>query len=69
MSSFTDIQQEFVRRYMTNGDVIGVRVCRLDGQMVILVEVSDDRRHDLPINFRNLPVVVRKGQRAMLAYS
>lgn len=70
MSSFTDIQQDFVRRYMSDGGgVIGVRVRKLDGQIVLFVEVSDDKSVDLPVNFRNLPVVVRKGQRAILAYS
>lgn len=69
MSSFTDTQQAFVRRYMDTGGVIGVSVRKIDGQMTLLVEVSDDKRTDLPLNFRNLPVVVRNGRRATLAYA
>ncbi len=69
MSSFTDIQQAFVRRYMDDGGVIGVRVRKIDGQMALFVEVSDLKATDLPDTFGGLPVVVREGHRAVLAYS
>ena len=69
MSSFTDIQQAFVRRYMDSGDVIGVRIRKLNGEIVLFVEVSDGKSVDLPETFRGLPVVVRTGSRAVLAYS
>ena len=70
MSSFTDTQQAFVRRYMDDGSVVGVRVCELDNRMVLFVEVdSDHDRVELPETFRDLPVVVRKGRRAILAYA
>ncbi|MGH2853835.1 MAG: hypothetical protein ACRDLF_06550 [Solirubrobacteraceae bacterium] len=69
MSSFTDIQQAFVHRYMNDEDVIGVRIRRLDGRIVLFVEVGDRNAVDLPETFRGLPVVVHAGRRAMLAYS
>jgi hypothetical protein len=69
MSSFTDIQQAFVRRYMSDGDVVGVRVRKIDGQMVLFVEVRDPKAVELPDTFGGLPVVVREGRRAVLAYS
>ncbi len=69
MSSLTDIQQAFVNRYMDDDRVVGVRVRKIDGRMVLFVEVSDCKSVDLPGTFRGLPVVVREGRRAMLAYS
>jgi hypothetical protein len=69
MSSFTDIQRAFVRQYMGDDDVIGVRVRKINDQMELFVEVSDRNAAKLPTTFRGLPVVVREGRRAMLAYS
>lgn len=68
MSTFTEIQQAFVRQYMNDDGVIGVSIRKIEGQMVLVVDVSDEKRADLPLNFRNLPVIVRKGRRAALAY-
>lgn len=69
MSNLTDIQQAFVRRYMDNDGVIGVRVRELEGRIVLFVEVDDPKTVDLPTTFRDLPVVVRQGHRAVLAYA
>lgn len=69
MSSFTDIQQAFVHRYMENDGVIGVRVRKIDGRIVLFVEVSDCKSIDLPETFRDLPVIVSQGHPAMLAYA
>jgi len=69
MCNLTDIQQAFVRRYMDDdGSVIGVRVSQIDGQHVLVVDVSDDQGVELPSAFRELPVYVREGRRAVLAY-
>ena len=67
MSSYTEIQQAFVRHYM-NDDVIGVRVQKVDDEMVLVVEVHDAAAVHLPDSFRDLPVRVRVGRRAVLAY-
>jgi hypothetical protein len=70
MSSLTDIQQAFVRRYMDDGSVVGVRVRELDNRMVLYVEVESGHGPvDLPATFRDVPVVVREGRRAILAYA
>lgn len=69
MSNLTDIQQAFVHRYMDGDEMIGVRVRKIDGRIVLFVEVSDRKSVDLPGTFRGLPVVVREGRPAMLAYS
>jgi hypothetical protein len=69
MSSFTDIQQAFVHRYMDDGDVIGVRVREIDGRIALFVDVANSSSVDLPKTFRDLPVIVREGGRAILAYS
>lgn len=69
MSNLTDIQQDFVRRYMDDNGVIGVRVRECDSKLVLYVEVEDGYSPELPEDFRGLPVIVRQGQRAMLAYS
>jgi hypothetical protein len=68
MSSYTEIQQAFVRHYMDEG-VIGVRVQKVDDEMMLVVEVDDPTLIDLPPTFRDLEVRVRKGRRAVLAYS
>ncbi len=68
MSSLTEIQQAFVRRYMDDS-VIGVRVQKIDDEMVLLVEVDDPTSVELPQTFRDLAVRVRPGRRAVLAYS
>lgn len=67
--SLTDIQQAFVRRYMNGNEcVLGVRIREIDGENVILVEVTDRERVELPSDFLDLRVDVREGDRAVLAY-
>jgi hypothetical protein len=68
MSSFSEIQQAFVRHFMDE-DVLGVRIQRIDDDMVLVVEVSDATKVDLPETFGGLDVRVRTGRRAVLAYS
>jgi hypothetical protein len=69
MMSLTDIQQAFVRRYMNGNDCVnGVRIREIDGENVILVEVTDRERVELPNKFFDLRVEVRQGDRAVLAY-
>jgi hypothetical protein len=69
MMSLTDIQQAFVRRYMNGNDCVnGVRIREIDGENVILVEVTDRERVELPNEFFDLRVEVRQGDRAVLAY-
>jgi hypothetical protein len=69
MMSLTDIQQAFVRRYMNGNDCVnGVRIREINGENVILVEVTDRGRVELPNEFFDLRVEVRKGDRAVLAY-
>lgn len=68
MSSLTEIQQAFVRRYMDDS-VIGVRVQKIDDEMMLVVEVDDPTSVELPQTFRDLAVRVRTGRRAVLAYS
>ncbi len=69
MMSLTDIQQAFVRRFMEgNEHVNGVRIRDIDGKNVILVEVADPSRVELPGEFLGLRVEVREGNRAVLAY-
>jgi hypothetical protein len=66
--SFTDIQQDFVRRYMDDNGVVGVRVREHQGKIVLYVEVEAGCSAKLPSTFRKVPVVVQQGQRAVLAY-
>ena len=69
MMSLTDIQQAFVRRYMDGNDwVNGVRIREIDDENVIVVEVMDPERIELPDEFFELRVQVRQGDRAVLAY-
>jgi hypothetical protein len=69
MMSLTDIQQAFVRRYMNGNDCVnGVRIREIDGENVIVVEVTDRECVDLPDTFFDLRVDVRQGDRAVLAY-
>jgi hypothetical protein len=67
MSSYTEIQQAFVRHFM-NDDVLGVRIQKVDNEMVLVVEVIDAGAVDLPDSFRDLRVRVREGRRAVLAH-
>lgn len=67
MSGFTEIQQAFVRRYMDD-EVVGVRMQKIDGEMTLVVDVLDEAAVDLPDRFREVPVLVRTGRRAVLAY-
>jgi hypothetical protein len=68
MSSFTDIQQAFVHRYIDHDGVNGVRVAKIDDEMVLLVEVDNVDAAQLPEEFRGLPVRVCESGRAVLAY-
>ena len=69
MMSLTDIQQAFVRRYMSDDDdVIGVRIREMEGKNVIFVEVEDRTHVALPDEFLGLRVEIREGHRAVLAY-
>ena len=67
MSSFTEIQQAFVRRFMDE-NVIGVRVQRIDDEMTLVVDVYDPAKTEFPETFGGLDVRVRAGRRAVLAY-
>lgn len=69
MNSLTDIQQAFVRRYMDSDGVLGVRVRKIDGQNTLIVDVRAGASPELPAQFRELPVLVRTGSPAILAYS
>jgi hypothetical protein len=69
MSSLTDVQQAFVHRYMDDNGVLGVRICEIDGQNTLVVDIRDGASPELPDEFRDLPVVVRTGNPAVLAYS
>jgi hypothetical protein len=69
MMSLTDIQQAFVRRYMNGNECVNaVRIHEIDGENVILVEVTDRASVDLPTEFFDLRVEIREGNRAVLAY-
>ena len=66
----TDIQQAFVRQYMIDERVVGVRVRLDDGHPVLDVEVDESHGHiDLPDEYEGLPVRVQPGQRAVLAFN
>jgi hypothetical protein len=67
MSNYTEIQQAFVRHYMDE-NVIGVRIQKIDNELVLVAQVDDPTRADLPSMFRELPVQVRADRRAVLAY-
>jgi hypothetical protein len=67
-TELTEIQQDFVRRYIDQDGVVGVRVMKIDGQMMLLVDVDEPDAVDLPASFRRVPVRPRKGRRAVLAY-
>jgi hypothetical protein len=69
MSTLTDTQQAFVRRYMDQPGVLGVRVREIEGETVLLVEVCKPTSVALPDTFRGLPVRVHEGRPAVLAYS
>ncbi len=68
MSTLSDIQREFVQRYMDDDRIIGVRIREIEGRMALDVEVRDCDAVDLPSTFQGLPVVRREGRRAVLAY-
>ncbi len=68
MSTLSDIQREFVQRYMDDDRVIGLRIREIEGRMALDVEVRDCDAVDLPDTFQGLPVIVREGRRAVLAY-
>ena len=69
MMSLTDIQQAFVRRYMNGNECVnGVRIREINGENVILVEVTDRACVNLPREFFDLRVEIREGDRAVLAY-
>jgi hypothetical protein len=69
MMSLTDIQQAFVRRYMNGNECVnGVRIREIDGKNVILVDIVDRERVDLPSDFLGLSVEIRESDRAILAY-
>ena len=67
MSGFTETQQAFVRHHMDE-NVIGVRVQRIDDEMVLVVDVYDPAKSTFPETFGGLDVRVREGRRAVLAY-
>lgn len=69
MSTLSDIQREFVQRYMDDDRVIGVRIREIEGRMTLDVQVRDYDAVDLPDTFQGLPVRVREGRRSVLAYS
>jgi hypothetical protein len=69
--SLSDIQQSFVRKYMTDDRVLGVRVRSCDGGWILDVEVDDARKDtlELPEQHLGIPVRVRPGSPAVLAYA
>ncbi len=69
MSNLTEIQQAFVHRFMDDNGVLGVRVRKIDGQDTLVVDVREGASPEVPETFRELPVVVRTGSPAVLAYS
>lgn len=69
MVSLTETQQAFVRRYMLDERVIGVRIRKVDGDLVLDVEVAPGADIELPAEFNGLPVRVREGAPALLAFT
>lgn len=69
MSNLADTQRAFVHQYMDDENVVGVRVRKLEDQFVLFVEVGKAAATDMPEVFGDLPVVVREGHRAQLAYA
>jgi hypothetical protein len=69
--SLSDVQQSFVRRYMTDSRILGVRVRRCDDIWTLDVEIDAERAAtiDLPGEYRGIPVRVRHGVPAVLAYA
>lgn len=68
MSNLSDIQREFVQLYMDDDRVLGVRIREIAGEMTLDVEVRDCHAVKLPETFHGLPVRVREGRKAVLAY-
>jgi hypothetical protein len=71
MSSLTDIQQAFVRRYMIDDCIVGVSVRRLDDESFVLdVELNPECEPiELPAEFEGLTVQAHSGRRAVLAFN
>ena len=68
--SLTDIQQSFVRHFMTDDRVIGVRMRHRNGDWFLDVEVDEASQStlDLPETYYGLGVCVRASRPAVLAY-
>jgi len=69
MSSYGEIQQEFVHRYMDTESVVGVRIAKTDDQFVLVVQIDGETPSEIPSEFRGIPVVIRHAARPVLAYS
>jgi hypothetical protein len=71
MVELNDIQQSFVRRYMTDERIVGVRVRREGTNWVLDVEIADGAADgiDLPVSHRGVTVRVRESSPALLAYA
>ncbi len=69
MSSYADAQREFVHRYMDADSVVGVRIARRDGDLVLIVQIDGELPDGLPETFRGVPVVIHRAARAVLAYA
>lgn len=71
MLELNDIQQSFVRRYMTDERIVGVRVRREGAEWILAVEVADGAAAsmDLPATHRGVAVRVRESSPALLAYA
>lgn len=66
----TQIQQTFVRRFMADERILGVRIVRLGDDVTLVIDADPDGGPlDLPAEFDGVPVVVRDGRRAALAYA
>ena len=69
MSNYAEAQREFVHRYMDADAVVGVRIQKIDGELKLVVQIDGDTPHELPKQFRGIPVVIRHAGRPSLAYS
>ena len=69
--SLSDVQQSFVRQYMVDARIIGVRIAEVENRWVLDVVVDGDQAESLqlPSEYRGVPVRVRAGVPAILAFA
>ena len=69
MVSYSEAQRNFVHRYMDyNEEIIGVRVQKVNGALVLAIDVEGPIPAWMPETFQGVAVVARGAQRAVLAY-